>query len=249
MSSSYPKLLSSLPLNSGLVSLKNRVLMGSMHSGLEAGSVTGGFVDLTSMGKFFARRASGGVGLIVTGGVAPNRAGWVAPFSAKLSNADEMRSHKVVTEMVGEADEDCKIAMQILHSGRYGYHPLSVAPSAVKSPIGWFTPKALSGSEVDQTIEDYVNTSLLAQEAGYHGVEVSMCVEWVWCLAFVVWNFGGVGSLHFCVILGTDRGVISARVGYFSIACAGRGPTTTSGFPNPKNVPSHPLAPIHTTLR
>jgi len=146
--------------------------MGSMHSGLESGSVTGGFVDLSRMGRFFARRARGGVGLIVTGGVAPNRAGWVSPFAAKMSTADEMRSHKVVTEMVGEADEECKIAMQILHSGRYGYHPLAVGPSAVKSPIGWFTPKALSSQEVHSTIDDYVNASLLAQEAGYHGVEI-----------------------------------------------------------------------------
>ena len=115
-SMSFPKLLSPLPLNGGLVTLKNRVLMGSMHSGLESGSVTGGFVDLSRMGRFFARRARGGVGLIVTGGVAPNRAGWVSPFAAKMSTADEMRSHKVVTEMVGEADEECKIATRTCSS-------------------------------------------------------------------------------------------------------------------------------------
>lgn len=170
---SYPKMLSPLVLNGGLTTLKNRVLMGSMHSGLEAGSgFLGGEVDLTKMGKFFARRAKGGVGLIVTGGVAPNRAGWVSPFSAKMSTTNEMKSHKTVTSMVHEADPDCKIAMQILHSGRYGYHPLSVAPSAVKSPIGWFTPKALSSLEITATIDDYVNSSSLAKEAGYNGVEI-----------------------------------------------------------------------------
>ena len=155
-----------------LSTLKNRVLMGSMHSGLEKGSLFGGEVDLSSMGSFFAERAKGGVGLMVTGGVAPNRAGWVAPMAAKLSTAAEMRSHKVVADMVHEAAPDSKLVMQILHSGRYGYHPLAVAPSAVKSPIGWFTPHALTTPEVYKTIDDYANCASLAQEAGYDGVEV-----------------------------------------------------------------------------
>jgi 2,4-dienoyl-CoA reductase (NADPH2) len=146
--------------------LKNRVLMGSMHSGLEKGSLFGGQVDLTGMGKFFAERARGGVGLMVTGGVAPNRQGWVSPMAAKLSTAGEMESHKVVTQMTHEAAPDSKICMQILHSGRYGYHPLAVAPSAVKSPIGWFTPHALTTPEVQKTIDDYAHCASLAQEAG-----------------------------------------------------------------------------------
>jgi 2,4-dienoyl-CoA reductase (NADPH2) len=123
-------------------------------------------------GGVFARRARGGVGLMVTGGVAPNRAGWVAPMAAKLSTVGEMKSHRVVADMVHEAAPDAKLVMQILHSGRYGYHPLAVAPSAVKSPIGWFTPHALSTAEVHKTVEDYGVCAGLAQEAGYDGVEV-----------------------------------------------------------------------------
>ncbi|GMH52760.1 hypothetical protein TrST_g13550 [Triparma strigata] len=169
--SHFPKLFQKLDLGKAGV-LKNRVLMGSMHSGLEKGTVFGGQTDLTSMGKFFAARASGGAGLMVTGGVAPNRAGWVSPFAAKLSNTSEMESHKVVTQMTHEAAPDAKIAMQILHSGRYGYHPLAVAPSPVKSPIGWFTPHELSTSEVYKTISDYANCASLAKEAGYDGVEI-----------------------------------------------------------------------------
>mmetsp|Transcript_22937 Transcript_22937/g.47562 ORF Transcript_22937/g.47562 Transcript_22937/m.47562 type:complete len:735 (+) Transcript_22937:50-2254(+) len=167
----FPKMFSPLDLGAAGV-LKNRVLMGSMHSGLEKGSIMGGSVDLSSMGEFFAERARGGVGLIVTGGVAPNRAGWVSPFAAKLSNDAEMESHKIVTSKVHDASPDAKIAMQILHSGRYGYHPLAVAPSAVKSPIGWFTPHALSSKEVHKTISDYANCARLSKAAGYDGVEI-----------------------------------------------------------------------------
>ncbi|EQC39157.1 2,4-dienoyl-CoA reductase (NADPH2) [Saprolegnia diclina VS20] len=152
------------PLDLGFTTLKNRVLMGSMHTGLEEGR------SLTRLATFFAERAKGDVGLIVTGGIAPNRAGRVSPMAAKLTTSSEIQRHKEVTTAVHESDG--KIAMQILHSGRYGYHPFNVAPSAIKAPIGWFTPKALSTSDVRSTIKDYVQCAVNAREAGYDGVEV-----------------------------------------------------------------------------
>lgn len=105
----------------------------------------------------------GGCGLIVTGGIAPNREGWVAPFAAKLTNVKEANMHKEVTEAVHQHD-NAKIAMQILHSGRYGYHPLNVAPSAIKAPIGMFTPRALTSSGVMSTIDDFARCTRLAAE-------------------------------------------------------------------------------------
>jgi 2,4-dienoyl-CoA reductase (NADPH2) len=149
----------------GFTTLKNRVLMGSMHTGLE--EEKNGF---EKMAAYFAERAHGGVALMVTGGIAPNRSGWVAPFSAKLSNKREMRNHRIITEAVHR--EDGKICLQILHAGRYGYHPLAVAPSRLKSPISPFKPWKLSGSGVERTINAFVRTAKLAQEAGYDGVEV-----------------------------------------------------------------------------
>lgn len=107
---------------------------------------------------------------MVTGGIAPNRAGRVSPLAAKLTTSGEIQSHRHVTEAVHA--EDGKIAMQILHSGRYGYHPFAVGPSAIKAPIGWFTPKALSSEGVESTIRDYVQCAVNAREAGYDGVEV-----------------------------------------------------------------------------
>ena len=163
MHANYPKLLA--PLDLGFTTLKNRVLMGSMHTGLE--EEKNGF---EKMAAYFAERARGGVGLMVTGGIAPNRAGWVAPFSAKLSNKREMRRHQVITEAVHEAEG--KICLQILHAGRYGYHPLSVAPSRLKAPISPFKPWKLSGRGIERTIRAFVKTAQLAQEAGYDGVEV-----------------------------------------------------------------------------
>jgi len=163
MSNSYPHLLK--PLSLGFTELKNRVLMGSMHTGLE--EEKDGF---HKMAAYFAERAKGQVGLIVTGGIAPNREGWVGPFSAKLSTKAEAKKHSVVTQAVHE--EGGKICMQILHTGRYAYHPLAVAPSALKSPISPFRPRALSGRGVDRTIRDFVRCAALAQEAGYDGVEV-----------------------------------------------------------------------------
>lgn len=163
MHSKYSKLLE--PLDLGFTTLKNRVLMGSMHTGLE--EVKNGYAK---MAAYYGERAKGGVGLIVTGGIAPNMAGWVAPFSSKLTNKRTAKKHKVITEEVHKYDS--KICMQILHSGRYGYHPFAVAPSAIKSPISPFKPKALSERGIQKTINDFVNTSKLAQYAGYDGVEI-----------------------------------------------------------------------------
>lgn len=153
------------PLDLGFTTIPNRVLMGSMHTGLE--ETKGGFERLAA---YFAERAKGGVGLIVTGGVAPNRAGWVAPFAARLTNMGHVKKHRMITEAVHR--ENGKICLQILHSGRYAYHPLAVAPSAVKSPISPFKPWALSTRGVEGTIRDFVRCAVLAQEAGYDGVEV-----------------------------------------------------------------------------
>ncbi len=163
MTSRYPYLLS--PLNLGFTTLKNRVLMGSMHTGLEEKRN-----GVQRLAKFYAERARGQVGLIVTGGIAPNRAGWVSPFSAKLTNTKEMQHHNIITNAVHA--EGGKIAMQILHAGRYGYHPLAVAPSRFKSPITPFTPWALSSNGVKSTIRDFINCAKLAQKAGYDGIEI-----------------------------------------------------------------------------
>ncbi|MED5371397.1 MAG: NADPH-dependent 2,4-dienoyl-CoA reductase [Myxococcota bacterium] len=160
--SPYPHLLS--PLQVGSVTLPNRVLMGSMHVGMEEDR------DYGRMAAYFARRAEGGVGLMVTGGIAPNRAGWLKPLAAKMSNRIEVRRHRTLTEAVHQAGG--RIAMQILHAGRYGYHPFQVAPSRIQAPINPFTPFALSGRGVEKTIENFVRTASLAQEAGYDGVEI-----------------------------------------------------------------------------
>jgi 2,4-dienoyl-CoA reductase (NADPH2) len=159
----YPLLFQ--PLDLGFTTLKNRILMGSMHTGLEESK--NGF---QRQAAYFAERAKGGVGLIVTGGVAPNRAGWTGPFASKLSTKSEAREHKIVTDAVHA--EGGKICMQILHAGRYGYHPLAVAPSAIKSPISPFKPWKLTQGGIRRTIKDFVNCAKLAQEAGYDGVEI-----------------------------------------------------------------------------
>ncbi len=159
----YPHLLE--PLDLGFTRLKNRVLMGSMHVGLE--EAKDGF---NRMAAFYAERARGGVALIVTGGIAPNERGRPMPGGAMMTTQAEADKHKVVTEAVHAAGG--KIAMQILHFGRYAYHPELVAPSALKAPINPFKPHALSSDEVEQTIADYVNCAALAQSAGYDGVEI-----------------------------------------------------------------------------
>lgn len=153
------------PLDLGFTTLKNRVLMGSMHTGLE--EEKNGY---DRMAVYFAERAKGGVGLIVTGGIAPNIQGWTAPFSARLSSRRHVKNHKKVTKAVHEADG--KICMQILHSGRYGYHPFNVGPSKIKAPINPFKPFKLNSSGIKRTVRDFVNCAKLAQESGYDGVEV-----------------------------------------------------------------------------
>lgn len=163
MNAKYPKLFE--PLDLGFTQLKNRVLMGSMHTGLE--ELKGGY---EKMAAFYAERAKGGVGLIVTGGIAPNTAGWVSPFASKLTNSRTAKKHRVVTDAVHE--HGGKICLQILHTGRYGYHPFAVAPSALKAPISPFKPWALSKRGIEKTIRDYARCAKLAKEAGYDGVEV-----------------------------------------------------------------------------
>ncbi len=158
----YPHLFA--PLDLGFTTLKNRVLMGSMHTGLEDGN------KHNRLAAYFAERARGGVGLIITGGYAPNRAGWVKPFAGKLTTSGEAAKHQEVTRAVHA--EGGKIALQILHAGRYAYHPFSVAPSRIRSPITPFTPRALSSSGVEKQIRAFVRCAQLARDAGYDGVEI-----------------------------------------------------------------------------
>ncbi len=159
----YPHLFS--PLDLGFTTLRNRVLMGSIHSGLEYRAS-----DFPKLAAYFAERAAGGAGLIVTGGFSPNMMGWLKPFSSKLSWPWEARKHRLVTDAVHA--HGAKICLQLLHAGRYSYHPLSVAPSKVKSPINPFTPRALTGFGVERTISAYANAARLARDGGYDGVEV-----------------------------------------------------------------------------
>lgn len=159
----YPYLFESLDL--GFTQLPNRVLMGSMHLGLEEEKN-----GLEKLAAFYAERAAGGVGLIVTGGVSPNRQGWLLPFAARMSHKKHAKEHQVITEAVHQ--HQGKICLQILHAGRYGYHPFVVAPSAIKSPINPFKPKAISKRGIVSTINDYANCAALAKQAGYDGVEI-----------------------------------------------------------------------------
>ncbi|RKG35384.1 NADPH-dependent 2,4-dienoyl-CoA reductase [Acinetobacter guerrae] len=161
--SAYPHLLK--PLNLGFTTLKNRVLMGSMHIGLE--EAPHGY---ERMAAFYAERAKGDVGLIVTGGISPNDDGVTFAGGSKLDSLEEAEKHKVITQAVHDAGG--KIAMQILHTGRYSYQANNVAPSAIQAPINPVKPKALSSSEVQQTIDDFANCAKLAQYAGYDGVEI-----------------------------------------------------------------------------
>lgn len=159
----YPHLFE--PLDLGFVQLPNRLLMGSMHTGLE--DRLWNWPKLTA---YFVERAKGGVGLMVTGGIAPNRRGSLAPLASKLTNAWEVRRHRMLTEAVHAANG--RICMQILHAGRYAYHPFSVAPSAIQAPITPFKPKALSDRGVKRQIKDFVRCAQLAKAAGYDGIEV-----------------------------------------------------------------------------
>jgi 2,4-dienoyl-CoA reductase (NADPH2) len=161
--SQYPHLLS--PLDLGHIMLPSRVIMGSMHTGLEDRAR-----DIPKLAAYFAERARGGVGLIITGGYAPNRTGWLTPFASKLSTRAEARRHLQITDAVHA--EGGRIALQILHAGRYAYHPFSVSASALKAPINPFRPRALSDRGVRRQIRAYADCAALAREAGYDGVEV-----------------------------------------------------------------------------
>ncbi len=159
----YPHLLA--PLDLGFTTLRNRVIMGSMHTGLEDR-----FFNYGKLAAFYRERAKGGVGLIVTGGISPNRQGWLLPFGGTMNFIGDVFNHRKVTRAVHE--EGGKILMQILHSGRYGYQPFVVSASAVKSPISKFKPKALTEAGIEATIKAYARCAKLAKTAGYDGIEV-----------------------------------------------------------------------------
>ncbi|AWK72011.1 NADPH-dependent 2,4-dienoyl-CoA reductase [Rhodococcus oxybenzonivorans] len=159
----FPQLLA--PLDLGFTTLKNRVIMGSIHTGLEDRAK-----DVPRLAAYFAERARGGVALIVTGGYAPNRTGWLLPFGAKLTNRVEARRHRAITKAVH--DEGGMIALQILHAGRYSYQPFSVSASSIKAPINPFRPRRLTGRGVRWQIRNFVRCARLAQQANYDGVEI-----------------------------------------------------------------------------
>ncbi len=163
MSPPYPRLLQ--PLDLGFTRLRNRVLMGSMHTGLEDHAR-----DFPKLAAYYAERAAGGVGLIVTGGFAPNIVGWLKPFAGRMSQPWHVGRHRTVTSAVHA--HDGKICMQLLHAGRYAYHPLSVAPSRLKAPINPFTPRALGARAVERQIRDFATAASRARDAGYDGVEI-----------------------------------------------------------------------------
>ncbi|MUK62679.1 FAD-dependent oxidoreductase [Aliivibrio fischeri] len=160
---SYPHLFQ--PLDLGFTQLKNRVLMGSMHTGLEESN--DGFKKLSA---FYAARAKGGVGLIVTGGFAPNFRGRLTPFSAQFSSSRAAEKHKTLTQAVH--DNDGKIALQLLHAGRYAMHPLALSASDIRAPIGMFTPSQMSERQIQKTIRDFANSAYFAKQANYDGIEV-----------------------------------------------------------------------------
>ncbi|MBX9706222.1 MAG: NADPH-dependent 2,4-dienoyl-CoA reductase, partial [Gammaproteobacteria bacterium] len=159
----FPHLLE--PLDLGFTQLRNRVMMGSMHTGLEDR-----FYNYGKLAAYFKERARGGVGLIVTGGISPNRRGWLLPFGGTMNSLGDIFNHRKVTRAVHE--EGGKIVMQILHSGRYGYQPFIVSASDKKAPISKFKPKALTEAGIESTIRDYVRCARLAQKSGYDGVEI-----------------------------------------------------------------------------
>ena len=158
----YNRLLA--PLDLGFTQLKNRVLMGSMHTGLEERG------DWNAVAEFYAERARGDVGLIVTGGMAPNEEGAVLPGAAGLFTPEDIANHQIVTDRVHAAGG--KIAMQILNAGRYAYAPNCVAPTAIKSPISPFKPTELEEAGIEKQIQDYATAATRAREAGYDGVEI-----------------------------------------------------------------------------
>ncbi|QEZ91113.1 NADPH-dependent 2,4-dienoyl-CoA reductase [Proteus sp. CD3] len=153
------------PLDLGFTTLKNRILMGSMHTGLEENPN-----DAPKLAQFYAQRAAAGVALIVTGGISPNKQGVLLPHAATLMSESQLATHQLVIDAVHQ--QGGKIALQILHTGRYSYQPNLVAPSAIQSPITPFMPKAMSHEQIEQTINDYIHCAQLAQKAGYDGVEI-----------------------------------------------------------------------------
>ncbi|MCW2819321.1 MAG: 2,4-dienoyl-CoA reductase, partial [Marmoricola sp.] len=159
----FPHLLS--PLTVGGLTLRNRSVMGSMHTGLEDHAW-----DLPKLAAYFAERARGGVGLIVTGGFAVNKRGWLKPFAGEMTSRLDSQRHRQVTGAVHE--HGGAIALQLLHAGRYGYTPISQSASATKSPITPFTAGEMSAKQVDRTIDDFARSAVLAQKAGYDAVEV-----------------------------------------------------------------------------
>ena len=159
----YPNLLA--PLDLGFTTVRNRTLMGSMHTGLE--EEKGGFEKLAA---FYEARAKGGVGIIVTGGISPNMRGRLAPFGSELSRFWHVKKHRIITDAVHK--HDGKICLQLLHAGRYSYHPFSIAPSKIKAPINPFTPKEMSSRMIKGTIKDYAKSAKLAHKAGYDGIEI-----------------------------------------------------------------------------
>jgi 2,4-dienoyl-CoA reductase (NADPH2) len=159
----YRLLLSELDL--GFTTLRNRVVMGSMHTGMEDR-----FWNYPKLAAYFRERAKGGAGLIITGGISPNRQGWLLPFGGTLNSVFDLRNHRLLTDAVHA--EGGKIALQILHAGRYGYQPFVVSASALKSPISKFKPRALTLAGIAKTVRDYARCARLAQRAGYDGVEI-----------------------------------------------------------------------------
>ncbi|WP_173911307.1 NADPH-dependent 2,4-dienoyl-CoA reductase [Acinetobacter sp. Marseille-Q1618] len=163
MTARYANILK--PLHLGYTTIKNRVVMGSMHTGLEDR-----FYNYPKLAAYFGERAKGGVGLIITGGISPNRQGWLLPAGGTMNTLGDIAPHRLVTHAVHK--HGAKILMQILHSGRYGYQPFVVSASPIKSPISMFKPREMSDRLILQTIQDYADTASLAKKAGYDGVEI-----------------------------------------------------------------------------
>ena len=163
MTTSYANILK--PLHLGFTTIKNRVVMGSMHTGLEDR-----FYNYPKLAAYFGERAKGGVGLIITGGISPNRQGWLLPVGGTMNNLGDVAPHRLVTHAVHK--HGAKILMQILHSGRYGYQPFVVSASPIKSPISPFKPRQMSEKQILDTIDDYAHTASIAKKAGYDGVEI-----------------------------------------------------------------------------
>ncbi|WP_445116236.1 FAD-dependent oxidoreductase [Acinetobacter sp. WZC-1] len=163
MTTSYANLLK--PLHLGFTTIKNRVVMGSMHTGLEDR-----FYNYPKLAAYFEERARGGVGLMITGGISPNRQGWLLPAGGTMNTLADIVPHRLVTHAVHQ--HGAKILMQILHAGRYGYQPFVVSASPIKSPISPFRPRQMSEKQILETIDDYARTAGIAKKAGYDGVEI-----------------------------------------------------------------------------